>query len=451
MLFFRSAAPTDCRLVSALLIGVVALIFLAPCLAAQESAPSRESAERARAALEEVLDRPRVQEALERIAGMRDAAARFLVEIGGIVSPSGQEHERAAAVAARMRAVGLDSVQVTKAPNVIGTIPGRSDQALVFVSTLDDLATVAEHQKAADTSPRIEGDRVLGPGTNTSLTTAAMLTAAEAYLAAGIQPEHDLVFAAVAQEETGLRGMKALYQLYRDRAVGFVDILGEGRSISYGALGIHWWRVEASGPPGHTLRGGLPNVNQAIARAVDRILSLPWASRTDSSDPSRTRLNISILNSGAVYNHKPAEGWFSIDLRSMEAETIAQMEADVARVLEQVSAETDIALEMVPFQRTPGGRIPGALNSDLVTIAVAVSEHLGYPPELSESGSANLNVAIADGSPAIGLGGSRGGDRGKPTEWADVEALMDTARHVLLLAATLGGITDTEAIIRSDG
>lgn len=388
------------------------------------------------AGLDEALRRPGVAEALERVEASRAATARFLAEIGAIVSPSGQEQDRARAVAERMRAIGLDSVRVTDAPNAVGVIPGRSGRALVFVSTLDDLATVAQHQQAAGAPPRVEGDRVVGPGTNTSLTTAANLAAAEAYLEAGLRPEHDLVFAAVAQEETGLRGMKALYEDYADRAVAFVDVLGDGRSISYGALGIHWWRVVAEGPGGHTLGGGLPNVNQAIGRAVDRILSLPWAARDDDT---RTRLNISVLESGTVFNHKPETGWFSLDLRSMEGEILDRMEAEVEAVLAEVTAETGIELIMEPFSIMPGGRIPGARDSRLVRTAAAISRHLGYEPSLSEHGSANLNVAIAAGTPAIGLGGSRGGERGQPGEWADVDAMMSTARHVLLLAVTLGG------------
>jgi acetylornithine deacetylase/succinyl-diaminopimelate desuccinylase-like protein len=279
-------------------------------------------------------------------------------------------------------------------------------------------------------------DRVVGPGTNTSLTTAAILAAAESYLTAAVVPEHDLVFAAVAQEETGLRGMKALYVDYAGRAEAFVDVLGDGSSISYGALGIHWWRVVAEGPPGHTLRGGMPNINQAIGRAVDRILSLPAASRTDES---RTRLNVAMLQSGAVFNHKPATGWFSLDIRSMEAEVITDIEDDVREILTAVSSETGISLEMEEFQITPGGRIPGALESRLVRTAQDVSRSLGYEPVMSESGSANLNVAIGAGTAAIGLGGSRGGDRGEATEWADIDGMMRTARHVLLLAAVLGG------------
>ncbi|WP_405282853.1 M20/M25/M40 family metallo-hydrolase [Gaopeijia maritima] len=401
----------------------------APELQGQTGAPPA-------AVLAEALADDRVAGALDRIEQGRDATAEFLVQIGGIISPSGEEQERAEAVAARMREIGLDSVRITDAPNAIGVIPGRSGRALVFVSTLDDLATVAEHQRAAGTPPRVEGDRVVGPGTNTSLTTAAILAAAEAWLSTGLRPEHDLVFAAVAEEETGLHGMKALYEQYRDRADAFVDVLGDGQSISYGALGIHWWRVNAEGPAGHTLNGGLPNINQAMGRAIDRILSLPAASSTDDT---RTRLNIAMVQSGAVFNHKPSEGWFSLDIRSMEAAIIAGIEAEVESILADVSEETGIALRMEPFQLTPGGQIAGALESPLVQTSREISRHLGFDPSLSDSGSANLNVAIAAGTPAIGLGGSRGGDRGLPTEWADIDVMMRTAQHVLLLAVTLGG------------
>ena len=386
--------------------------------------------------VEAVLARTSVREAITYLDGQRSQTANFLADIGGIVSPSGQEHERAGVIADRMRQIGLDSVRVTDSPNAIGVIPGSSGRALVFVSTLDDLATVAEHQRAAAAPPRVEGARVVGPGTNTSLTSAAILAAAEAYIRSGLRPQHDLVFAAVAQEETGLLGMKSLYDSYKDRADAFIDVLGDGRSISYGALGIHWWRVIADGPPGHTLNGGLPNVNQAIARSVDRILSLPAAS---STDVTRTRLNVAMLQSGAVFNHKPDSAWFSLDIRSMEADVIDTIERDIRSILAEVSAETSIALRMEPFQLTPGGRIPGALESHLVQTAQAISRHLGYEPQMSESGSSNLNIAIGAGTPAIGLGGSRGGDRALATEWADIGGMMRTAHHVLLLAAMLGG------------
>ncbi|MCL4846871.1 MAG: M20/M25/M40 family metallo-hydrolase [Acidobacteria bacterium] len=389
----------------------------------------------AQRALPQALADPLVDAALADLDARRDALAAWLAAIGGIVSPSGQEHARAEAVAAEMRRVGLQQVVVDEAPNAIGVIPGRSGRALVFVSTLDDLATVAEHQRAASAPPRVEGDRVVGPGTNTSLTTAAMVAAAGALAASGIRPEHDLVFAAVAQEETGLVGMKALHARYRDRAIAFVDVLGDGSTITYGAMTIHWWRVVGSGPPGHSLGGGLPNVNQGIGRAVDRILGLPHPERHRDT---RTVINVARLQSGAVFNHKPAAGWFSLDVRSLDAAVVEEIEAAARDVLDRVTGETGITFVMEPEQLTPGGQIPGFEASPLVTTAAAIARHLGVEGRLGNAGSSNMNVALGAGTPAIGLGGSRGGRRGFADEWADIPALMRTARHVLLLAATMG-------------
>lgn len=385
--------------------------------------------------LAEALADPAVSGALADLDARRDRHAAWLATIGAIVSPSGQEHARAEAVAAEMRRIGLQDVRVDGAPNAIGVIPGRSGRALIFVSTLDDLATVAEHQRAAPGPPRVEGNRVVGPGTNTSLTTAAMVAAAEALVARGIRPEHDLVFAAVAQEETGLKGMAVLYETYRDRALAFVDILGDGSTISYGAIAIHWWRVVATGPPGHSLGGGLPNVNQGIGRAVDRILQLPHPERHRDS---RTVINVAMLQSGAVFNHKPATGWFSLDIRSLDGGVVADIEREVKGILARVAEETGLALEMEPVQRTPGGQLPGFERSPLVTTAAAIARYLGVEGRLNNAGSSNMNIPLGRGTPAIGLGGSRGGQRGFPDEWADVPALVRTARHVVLLATTLG-------------
>lgn len=387
----------------------------------------------AQRALDDALEDPAIVRGLADIDSARELAAQQLVQIGGIISPSGQELERAQAVAALMEEIGLQDVEVTGSPNAIGRIPGSSGQAIVFVATLDDLATVAEHQRAAQSLPTIQGDRVVGPGTNTSLTTVALLSAARALIELGLTPEHDIVFAAVAEEETGLRGMRALYEDYRDRAFAFVDVLGEGSGISYGALGIHWWRINAYGPPGHTLNGGLPNVNQAIARAVDRILQIP---DPQLYEDRRTRLNVAILNSGAVFNHKPETGWFSLDVRSLDPEHIESMERQTRTILAGVTEELGIRFEMESVSRTPPGQITGAAESSLVRNSIAISEYLGTSPRLSNAGSANLNVAIAGGTLSIGISSERGGRRGFADEWADIPVLQRTAKNVFLTAVT---------------
>jgi acetylornithine deacetylase/succinyl-diaminopimelate desuccinylase-like protein len=363
---------------------------------------------------------------------------QWLIDIGQIISPSGQEQERAEAVAAIMREIGLQEVRVNEMPNAIGIIPGKSNKSIVFISTLDDLAGVAEHQRKAEGPPYYAGGRIIGPGTNTSSTSVSILAAAQALIESNIQPEHNLVFAAVAQEETGLKGMKHLFEEFKDEAVIFVDVLGDGHRISYGALGIHWWKVVASGPPGHTLSGGrpdMPNVNQAIGRAVDLILQLPHPILFNEQ---RTRINVGMISSGNVFNHKPETGFFSLDIRSLEEDIILDIEKEVRTILAEVGAQTKVQLEMEPFQIMQAGQIEGFKESALVQKAAAVSQKLGYEAGFSNSGSSNMNVAISQGVPAIGLGGkSRSGQRGFPDEWADVEAMMNTAKFVSLYAQSL--------------
>ncbi|HEU5210856.1 MAG TPA: peptidase dimerization domain-containing protein, partial [Longimicrobiales bacterium] len=185
----------------------------------------------------------------------------------------------------------------------------------------------------------------------------------------------------------------------------------------------------------HTLGGGVPNVNQGMGRAIDRILSLPQPERHADQ---RTVINVAMVRSGSVFNHKPETGWFSLDVRSLSSAVIEEIENDVRGILDEVSGSTRIDFEMEPYQQMPGGQIEGAVDSDLVRTSADIARHLGLQPNLSNAGSANLNVAIAAGTPAIGLGGERGGARGQADEWADIPAMLRSARHVFLLAVTLG-------------
>jgi len=81
---------------------------------------------------------PAVSAALAYVNSHRESTTAFHAEIAAIISPSGQERDRARAVAARMRQIGLTSVMIDETPNAVGVILGRSGRALVFISTLDD-------------------------------------------------------------------------------------------------------------------------------------------------------------------------------------------------------------------------------------------------------------------------------------------------------------------------
>lgn len=137
-----------------------------------------------------------------------------------------------------------------------------------------------------------------------------------------------------------------------------------------------------------------------MGRAVDRILQIEDPQRFDDR---RTRLNVAILNSGAVFNHKPESGWFSLDARSLDLQHIESMESQTRDILNTVSSELGIRFEMEAVSMTPPGQIEGARESTLVRNSIAISNFLGTSPSLSNAGSANLNIAIAGGTLSIAI------------------------------------------------
>ncbi len=440
------------RRLLAILVCVAVLIPARLIAQGSNSTSSTRIDMKERHTLESVLGDEEVQQALQHIDTNKLKTADFLAHLAAIPSPSGNEGERAKAVERKMQEIGLKNVTIDpKIFNVLGVIPGqpkagqaRPKRALVIVSTLDDLKATVEAQNQAKVRPQVEGDQVKGPGTDHASSIASMLAVAEALVARpDVQLGHDVVFAAVAGEESGLTGMKALYADYKDRSFAFIDILGDGGlAIWYGASGKRLWKnIVAKGPGGHTLDGGLPNVNQAIGRAVDQILTMQQTKPKQLSDPS-LKINIAKLQSGKDENHKPEEGSFSLDIRSMNDVVIDRVEKDVHSVLDQVAKDTSDGDNRIyfkmgePSQIDQAAQIPWEEVSALAESSKAVAEHLGLNEfKFNGLGSGNFKIALAGGSPAIGIYGERGDkDKvGKPDEFADIPALIRTAKHVLLL------------------
>ena len=229
--------------------------------------------------------------------------------------------------------------------------------------------------------------------------------------------------------------MQALYAQWKDRALAFVDVLGDGHSITYGAITIHSVEVVVLGPPGHSLNGGVPNVNQGIGRAVDRILQLPHPERYKAD---RVVINVAMLQSGAVYNHKPATGWFSLDVRSLVGSRVEEVETEVRRILTEVTRETTIQFTLEPFQTTPGGQLPGFRDSAIVITAESISQASGLRRPAGQRGFRESQRAARPGNAGHRHRRRTRGSAGFPDEWGDIPQMMRTAKYVALLAATMG-------------
>ncbi|MCP4709015.1 MAG: peptidase dimerization protein, partial [Planctomycetes bacterium] len=230
---------------------------------------------------------------------------------------------------------------------------------------------------------------------------ATLLGVARLFTHSEIKFSGKIYLVGVVQEETGLTGIKGFLADHPDRVDYVVDIMSGIGSISYGAIGIHWFKIHFKGNRGHTLSGGLPNVTLAVAQAVDRIYDLVVPT---APPEKRSHLNISMLGAGSVYNHKHDDGWFSVDLRSMDNEILNGLKQKIFTIAEEVAAVHGFEHWVEEYSEVPAGQIPGARDSDLVRIAEEATILLGSRASLGNSGSSNMNVGIAERIPSISTG-----------------------------------------------
>jgi hypothetical protein len=85
----------------------------------------------------------------------------------------------------------------------------------------------------------------------------------------------------------------------------------------------------------------------------------------------------------------------------------------------------------------PEGAPVGASESSLVAASVAIVKWLGMEPKMKDATAASTRVAFAGGTPAIVLGTDRDEARVSQDGSADLQSMVRSAKHIVLLAATL--------------
>ncbi|MFC1562076.1 M20/M25/M40 family metallo-hydrolase, partial [candidate division KSB1 bacterium] len=321
--------------------------------------------------------------------------------------------------------------------NAVGIIKGNEDgPSIAFLGTMDDLETVAEMVKNSDRPIEERDGRLIGPGTNSSATCTAILGLAKLFTLDQVSFDGTIYLVGVVQEETGLTGIRGFLNDHPGEIDYVVDIMSGIGSISYGAIGIHWFKIHFRGPRGHTLSGSLPNVTRGVARSVDRVFSI----QIPKEPPERaTYLNISMLGAGEVFNHRHDDGWFSVDLRSMDNEILQSTKESIFEIVENVAEEEQLEWWPEPYSEVPAGQLPGARNSRLVRITEEAMKGLGAEVSLSSRGSSNMNVGISMKIPSISVGGSRGGGRNTPDEYANIKPNLDGIKVNFLVGYILAG------------
>jgi tripeptide aminopeptidase len=341
------------------------------------------------------------------------------VRLTEIPAPPFQEAQRAAAVKALLSSSGL-GVQIDKAGNVIGELPGANEREIVFLAA--HLDTV--FPPGTDVKVHREADRMSAPGISDNGTgLAALVAIARTLHEAGIKPRRTILFVAdVGEEGEGnLRGMRALVDAYRSKLKAAIVLDGSGTDhVTTKALASRRLEVLITGPGGHSWSDfGMPNPINALARGSVRFIN----TRVPASP--RTTFNLGQIEGGTSVNSVPFEARLKVDIRSESEEELTKLESALresiaAGVRDEMEAPRDRSKGKLEWKvELLGSRPGGELSSDSPLLAAlrAADAYVGNQSRIERS-STDANIPLSNGIDAISIGaGGTGGGAHSLQEW----------------------------------
>ena len=381
---------------------------------------------------------PEVEQALRFFETNADAITEEQIRICSIPATPFAEQERAEYLAKRFRELGLNEVSIDEEGNSLGLYQGNSAAPLIIVSA--HLDTV--FPPGTDFTVRRDGYRLLAPGiADDGCGLIALIAIVQALREAKIQTAGSILFVGTVGEEGegNLRGVRHLLtrgSWSKRKIDAFLSFDGPGVDrITNRALGSRRYRVEFSGPGGHSWGDfGLPNPVHALGRAIARLAAYPAP-----KDP-RTTFNVGSVEGGTSVNAIPEHAAMEIDLRSSADVELKRLDAFFRRAMKEAAdeengrrrpADSSLKFQLELIGERPSGETPA--DSALVKLAVETTRLLGIEPRLDQS-STDSNLPISLGIPAITLGaGGTSGASHTLAEWYDPRDRETGLKRGLLL------------------
>jgi len=397
----------------------------------------------AKARIESLRARADIAAAFETIEGMRARNNERLIALTEIAAPPFEEDTRAADLASRLEALGLEDVSIDDAGNVIARRPGTDGARTVAIAAHIDTVFPAE----TDVTVRREGDVFYAPGIGDNTRgVVAMLAIIEAMETHGIETLADILFIGDVGEE-GLGDLRGIRHLFRDggpKIDSFIAIDGgDTARLVTTAVGSNRYRVTFKGPGGHSYGAfGRAHPHQALAEAITRFTQ---KAEPITKDGTKATFSVGRIGGGTSINSIPFTSWMEVDMRSSDPAKLAELDAafqsamqDALEVENERRRENDaLTVEITSVGKRPAGSTE--LNSSLVQNAGAAVALMGLEPEFTAS-STDANIPMSLGVPAITI--SRGGvskNAHAPNEsWEDKDSHIAIQAALLLLVAEAG-------------
>ena len=398
--------------------------------------------------MKELLRCKTVQEAFRFLEKDDKRTLQETLEMCQIPAPSYQEEKKAEYVFGKMQEAGLEDVHIDAVGNVLGVRKGNGNGPRIVLAGHTDTVFPME----TDLTLKQDGNRYSCPGIgDDTRAVAELLSIARAMNAVGIRGEGDIVFCAnVCEEGLGdLRGTKHVFGVdgsARHPFDGFISIDDKNTSgIIYQAVGSERYLVTFHGTGGHSYTDfGIPSPIHAMGRAIAKI--------SDFQVPSapKTTFTVGVVNGGSSVNVIAEESSMLVDMRSLDANALAELSAKFHKAVEEAVEEenarwglgiNDSDCITVTFEQK-GKRPAGTQEKQcqIVQAANVANQVIGMETLYIGAASTDANIPISLGIPAITVGwvGICGGEHTIHVFYEHTETWKGPQRDLLLLLALSG-------------
>ena len=382
----------------------------------------------------QIAGRLEVKRAFDHVEASREQILREWIALTEINAPSGKERDRAEAVRRLLESCKLDRVYYDAKGNLIAIRKGTGGAKAVVVDA--HLDTV--FQEGLKIRAEIRDGKVFAPGVgDDTRNIEAILASIRALDYAGIRTRADLIFVFTVEEETSFGGAKHFIAENKDRIGQYVALDGGYEGLTYGGIGINWYKHHFIGPGGHTTSKTPPySATLPAARAIERIYALELP-----KDPA-VHLNIGMLGGSDVVNAKAADAWFTVDLRSTDQKSIDDFERRIGAIVQEEASRFGMTVKTEDVEeKVRAAQIPGNRESFTVRMAEAVHLAMGFENvTLSPTASNNANMALLAGLTAISTGCAPCGGDHSLGEWCYIDAFYKGVKKLILLEVALAGL-----------
>jgi acetylornithine deacetylase/succinyl-diaminopimelate desuccinylase-like protein len=378
--------------------------------------------------LAELLQEASVGRAFAEIEAHHEDLVQLIIRLCEIAAPTFAEGPRAQAVAEELRALGLQDVHVDTTNNVIGVLPGREPGPTFLLDAHTDTVFPA----GTDVRVRRADGKLKAPGVGDDTANLACgLFLLRLVRDCGLSFPGTLIFSGTAGEEGlgDLCGIKAVMQELAGRVDYVLALDGQLGRICNQGVGSHRYKITVKAQGGHSWADfGAPSAIHALGAVIARI------SKLEVPKHPRTTFNAGIISGGTSVNTIAESADMLLDMRSVSAEELTNLENRVLAILPQVEREYNVHIE-----RQLVGDRPAGSKADTVWMVDTIRQvhaTLGIQTQVNAA-STNANVPLSQGIPAVVIGTYTGRGTHRLDEWIDERSVILGMKQLTLIVLAL--------------